>query len=570
MTDFFDSPHFAARFIARHGGEVSSEVKEKLKLVTLPIGFRDFSVNNYWNIGLIAKALGDNEFAHWQKEVAKTFPENPFLQIFSQVFSTLSFSSLAALALSHGGMYYKAGEDDPAAILSENSTFCEFALRHLQWAEDRLTSIRSGETEYIADKAFTVEEAHSIALCARVSSLQSPPKSTAQIARILKLTSLAPTAANTLPSQSLAIALGHTIEAAPLPETLTALQEVIASIRHAGVKKKLERNIKSAQRALAERPDLALLLLPQLKPGKKSSTLFSRFLEAGFLTDNTFSLHSWQENMLNTKVGSSVANKLIWMITTPDGYSTALIPEKNGYRDSEGKSVVMPTEGDVRLWHPLHADEEERSRWQRQIQNHVGEQPFRQAFRETGYGHSPALFADYWLNLMPCIGLARTEGWRTSYGELERRFGQYFVRFSISANIYPGAEGIARSGNIDVLDPISNESMQLENLPAVVCNEIMRAVDLLVSVSAVDTGPEPANAMIVSTRREKLMHDYAQALHSGQLMLEGSHIKCGNRSLHLNTGIESENGVILSTPADRDRCTLGQRLNEVIARWNRC
>ena len=83
---------------------------------------------------------------------------------------------------------------------------------------------------------------------------------------------VAPTAAKTAPSQSLAIALGHAVETIPTPESVRALRDALATVRHAGVQK-LARNLKPAERALGERPHTALRMTLDAKPKKQLTML---------------------------------------------------------------------------------------------------------------------------------------------------------------------------------------------------------------------------------------------------------------------------------------------------------
>lgn len=172
-------------------------------------------------------------------------------------------TSSIALALAAAGNddhYYWPGSNlfgvDPAIALAGEPAHVEFSRLLLVSAVRRIEDIHNGRIAYAADRAFAPDDCHIIARAARVGALRDEKWYGEIIPRLLPLVCVAPTSAKTLPSQSLAIALGHSIEGVPTPESVHALRTALGVIRHAGVKKKLLRNIKPAERALAERSDI--------------------------------------------------------------------------------------------------------------------------------------------------------------------------------------------------------------------------------------------------------------------------------------------------------------------------
>ena len=66
-------------------------------------------------------------------------------------------------------------------------------------------------------------------------------------------------------------------------------------MRHAGVQKKLARNLKPAERALGERPHTALRMTLDAKPDKKQLTMLATCMEAGFWQSMTLGHAEWRE-----------------------------------------------------------------------------------------------------------------------------------------------------------------------------------------------------------------------------------------------------------------------------------
>ncbi|MGN5380664.1 hypothetical protein ACQ4WX_36645 [Streptomyces lasalocidi] len=78
--------------------------------------------------------------------------------------------------------------------------------------------------------------------------------------RLLPGIALAPTRAKTLPSQALLYEVVRAAQDFPTPELVSAIRTVRRTVRHAGVPKQLDKMLKKADAALAERTEVALRL----------------------------------------------------------------------------------------------------------------------------------------------------------------------------------------------------------------------------------------------------------------------------------------------------------------------
>lgn len=101
-------------------------------------------------------------------------------------------------------------------------------------------------------------------------------------------------------------------------------------------------------------------------------------------------------------------------------------------------------------------------------------------------------FSGYILELQKLVGLARAEGWKVNYDAIERWFGGYLFVFNMNATLFHGVQGQGRSGELVGYRQIKGrrERIAEEPLPAVVVSEALRAVDLLVSMSALARGED--------------------------------------------------------------------------------
>ncbi|WP_316742620.1 DUF4132 domain-containing protein [Streptomyces sp. MK7] len=150
-----------------------------------------------------------------------------------------------------------------------NPAYVAFARRALEAAADRTDAIRAGKIPYRADKAFTDREIISLGQALRVALRRDEPWLPQLFDRLLPGVALAPTTAKTLPSQALLYEVVRAAQDVPTPELVSAIRTVRRTVRHAGVPKQLDRMLKKADAALAERADVALRL-PRLEFGTES------------------------------------------------------------------------------------------------------------------------------------------------------------------------------------------------------------------------------------------------------------------------------------------------------------
>lgn len=165
-------------------------------------------------------------------------------------------ASLLALASSpHGGHWSRDDIDgtDPAVVLADDAAYVDFARTLLQQAARHIAAIHDGSEPYAADAAFATADSAVLARAARVAAYRDEAWFAPVIGALLPGACVAPGTARSAPSQSLAMALGHAVETIPTPASLDALRSALAQVRHAGIRKKLERNLPPAEKALARR-----------------------------------------------------------------------------------------------------------------------------------------------------------------------------------------------------------------------------------------------------------------------------------------------------------------------------
>lgn len=462
----------------------------------------------------------------------------------------LAKTSLLALAGSRYSGHWNRdsiGEADPADVLADDAAYVDFARTILEQAARHIAAIHDGSVPYAADAAFATADSPVLARAARVASYRDDAWFRPVITVLLPLACVAPGAAKSAPSQSLAMALGHAVETIPTPESLQALRAALAQVRHAGIRKKLERNLKPAERALAERPDIAWRIGMPGPMGKRRQAMLARRLEAGYASEVWFGLDQWRGLRDDADI-DAVARALVWR--TRDGMAFML--DGKGAIDAQGLSVDLPEQGEIGLWHPLHGSGEERAAWQALVAQRRLRQPLRQVYREIyappGDGGAP--FAGYQLSLPTLLGLARREGWRLDDDEgLSRQFGAWRVLLRLEGRVYPGAGGACTSNGL--------APAQMMPMAPVAYSEACRAVDLLVSASALALVEEEqsvereqrlcylanlAPGPMAGMRRAVLEQVFADQIEDGRMALQARHVMVGRHAIHLTTGRVTKDG----------------------------
>jgi hypothetical protein len=460
--------------------------------------------------------------------------------------------------------------EEASYALSDDASYAAFAEKALRQAAERLRRIHDAELPYAADKAFTREEAEVIGRLAGVALDRDESWLPPVLDALFRQVTLAPTAAKTVPSQSVAIALGHAVEASPTPEAVATLRTVLRDIRHAGVKKKLQRNIRGAERGLANRPEIALRLPPDQPVSKQQLRTLTRSLEGGLATGMALSYDDWRMRLAEHTQVKALAASLVWRIQCGPGVDLSFVPGMERgrltLRDVNGTPVEAPPGGLVMLWHPVDATAAERGAWRDRLTALRIRQPFKQVFREhyalpaeDRAQTETAIFAGHVVAVMPFLGLARRERWELHYQELTRVFGRWMAELDLADHIYPGHGGstttgklrLRRSGGSMMASPV-----RLGEVPAATLSEILRTVDLLVSVSGFalegEDGPQRearlwrmAEAPLSATagmRKQALEHALRGLDGMEGLAFDARHLRLGPYAIHLATGRVTRDG----------------------------
>ncbi|MDN7424851.1 hypothetical protein CFB89_30090 [Burkholderia sp. AU16741] len=561
-------------------------------------GLRAASVYGAYTLDWFA---GRRDFSARRAAYAQLLADSSFRVRELDVLPALGPAALLALAATDSGYFMPKrlwiDSSDPAMTLMEEAAYVAFARDALTDAARQVAALHAGTVPYEADRAFTTNDAQVLSRAARVAAYRDEAWLRPLIGPLLTGVCVAPTAAKTAPSQSLAIALGHAIETIPTPESVRALRDALAVVRHAGVQKKLARNLKPAERALGERPHTALRMTLDAKPDKKALAILAACMEAGFWQSMTLGHAEWRERLVDAPAGAAFSARVIWQARRSDGTTQSFMPDiakgKVVLRDAAGNACEIADDCAIRLWHPLLADADERLAWQRAIVGRALRQPIRQAFREyyvPGDGDASssdtAMFEGHVLSSRPLLGVARREGWsiRAYDDALVREFGDVRATFVVDARLFPGSEshGTSRRLHVERRHGARWAPLPIGDIDPVVFSEVARAVDLLVSVSAFALDDEatraaaaahttdPARQRDIETERQDRLNRlsdlpqgvmarhrrhvlslvFAEPVAQGRIVIDERYVRVGAWAVHCATGRVTRDGEPLESMID--------------------
>ena len=222
-------------------------------------------------------------------------------------------------------------------------------------------------------------------------------------------------------------------------------------------------------------------------------------LERSFLNDRNWPLKTWQQRFLNHPLTGTLARRLIWQFD-----ETLAIPDDDRFVDSTDRRVVPKRNAIVSLWHPLRSAPAEVLAWREWLERHQLTQPFKQAHREIylltdaerrteSYSNR---FAAHILRQHQFAALCQQRGW--DY-RLQGEFDSHNVpTLALSAHGGLTAEFRVEAIEKDVSPQgiylhLSSDQVRfgrpLDQLPAAVFSEVMRDIDLFVSVASVANDP---------------------------------------------------------------------------------
>jgi hypothetical protein len=221
-------------------------------------------------------------------------------------------------------------------------------------------------------------------------------------------------------------------------------------------------------------------------------------LERSFLSERSWPLETWRQRFLDHPLTGTLARRLIWQFE-----ETPAIPHKGRLVNATGRLVVAKKNAVVSLWHPLRSAPAQVLAWREWLERHEVTQPFKQAHREIylltdaerrmkSYSNR---FAGHILRQHQFAALCQQRGW--DY-RLQGEFDSHNVptltlpALGLTAEFWVEAVENEVSPQGIFLYVASDQvrfGRSLEEVPPAVFSEVMRDIDLFVSVASVANDP---------------------------------------------------------------------------------
>lgn len=241
----------------------------------------------------------------------------------------------------------------------------------------------------------------------------------------------------------------------------------------------------------------------------KTLAVWKSRLERLFLSNRQWPLNAWKDRFIRHPILSTLASRLIWTFKTQHSARTA-IWDGAKLIDARGEELYLPETTPVELWHPVGESVELITAWRTVLHERGITQPFKQAYRET-YVLTPAesdtlthsnRFAGHIIRQHQFAALCEQRQWKY------RLMGSFdfFNRPTFPISGWPSAEfwvetvrdenSISDSGIYLYLSTdqlrFSNNSgnpVPVNTIPPKIFSEVMRDVDLFISVCSIGNDP---------------------------------------------------------------------------------
>jgi hypothetical protein len=379
-------------------------------------------------------------------------------------------------------------------VLDDVPAYPAFAASIFAEAEARLTAVATGAAPYKADGAFALDDCYAITRAVGFGLYRGESWCLDGLEELwLKAATAPDPAAKSVPSQSLTIGFANAAVAEPWPQALRAIRTVAATCRHAGLVKKLDRFKRTLQSALSTRPERMLDFDPSETLPKDLIRAYRDAVESLLADPVAVQLQAWSTRFgPGSKNGWPLAQGLIWEIADSDGTAVVQVMARKGadgaivWEDVTGSVIHPADQAIVRLWHPIETPPDLSHLWRTRLERQGITQPFLQAGREIYAplpaemaGRSVGQFEGTRVNATPLYGLARVSGWYSAYPDFGMTIRGIRFRFITGFDFRPfGGHGTI--GHVILEGPQS----ALHQVPARTLSELLRRVDLLVTVGA--------------------------------------------------------------------------------------
>jgi len=257
-------------------------------------------------------------------------------------------------------------------------------------------------------------------------------------------------------------------------------------------------------------------------------------------------------NLLEHPILAPLLQKLIFKKEEHVGWLT-----KDGLKLLTDDVVSLAPTAILTIAHPYHLLQSGQWRqWQATMFEHEIKQPFKQIFRELyvinadEQGQKRSLrYAGHQVNPSQTVALLKTRGWQISYDEGPRKV---YYKENIVASLYAQADWFTPAEieapaieGVYFYNRLTGKDLVLDDIPATIFSEVMRDIDLVVSVAHVG-GVDPEASHSTIDMRSVIVEELAKLLKLTNVEVKKQHAliegKLASYSLHLGSGVVHQVG----------------------------
>ncbi|HWI56299.1 MAG TPA: DUF4132 domain-containing protein, partial [Bacillota bacterium] len=235
-------------------------------------------------------------------------------------------------------------------------------------------------------------------------------------------------------------------------------------------------------------------------------------LERLFLAEREWDLATWQQRYLNHPLVAPLTRRLIWHFRL--GQRTALACWHAGKLVEVNDAPLdwLAPETKVRLWHPIGCEPATVLAWRQWLESHEIVQPFKQAHREIYLlteaelktGTYSNRFAAHIIRQHQFVALAKQRGWQCALmGSFDFQSTPTLTlphwNLAVEFWVNPAEGGREATSEMGIWLYLATDQVRfchpdgtarpLTEVPALVFSEVMRDIDLFVSVGSIGNDP---------------------------------------------------------------------------------
>jgi len=234
-------------------------------------------------------------------------------------------------------------------------------------------------------------------------------------------------------------------------------------------------------------------------------------IENLYLVDRSINYEEWLGRYAQHPLIAVLARRLIWMFDFETETKSAIY-SSGGYVDRYNNEVKINDASKVSLWHPIKSPVEEVVAWRHWLIENQVNQPFKQAHREVylltdrerNLGDHSERFANHILKHSQFHALASNRLWKqVRGGNWDAGDENDAVRFlkALGIEVRFRASGLQAYGlsNTGIYQSVATGKLSfyrdhkivaLETIPEIVFSEVLRDIDLFISVCSVGNDPD--------------------------------------------------------------------------------